>query len=125
MLKTRKINRIIEADTSHYGNYQGIYGQGDSNFIYGADALAQILTHQILSIRGEITNKTDFGVDWFSRNAGDNQKVVLDTQIREILLKNPYVRSILTFVSNYNANSNSYTLNFTIDTTEGLLQINI
>lgn len=44
MLKTRKI--IKSTDDNNYGNYQGVYGQGSGNFIYGADALAQILTHK-------------------------------------------------------------------------------
>lgn len=118
MLKTRKI--VKAQDNGEYGGYVGAYGQGQGNFIYGADALAQILTHQILSVRGEIRSRTDFGVDWFKKGATKN---LFDTEIRQILTNNRYVKSILSF--NSKLVNNNYTLTFRVDTTEGLLQISI
>lgn len=125
MLKTRKINKIPSSSSQQYGYYEGIYGQGDSNFIYGADALAQILTHQILTIKGEIDINADYGVNWFTKNAGSSQKVLLDSQIKEILLNNVYVNSIVEFNSSYTADTNTYNVSFTVNTTEGLLSISL
>lgn len=119
MLKTRKIIKTSS------GNYSGVFGQGNANFVYGVDALAQILTHQILTIRGELKTRTDFGVDWFNRTDTQNEKIILDTQIKNIIHNNPYVKTILSFNSFLNTNTNTYNLNFKASTTEGLLEVNI
>lgn len=123
MLKTRAIAK--DKNVTSYGQYKGIYGQGDSNFIYGADALAQILTHQLLSVRGEITNRVNFGVDWFVSYNPLVKKIILDTQIKEILRNNYYVNNILSFKSTYNSENNTYVVQTKLDTTEGLLLITI
>lgn len=123
MLKTRKIVKFDVYNNSSYGGYQGIYGQGASNFIYGADALAQILTHQILTIRGELKDRTDYGIDWFKKDIGSNTKILLDTQIKNLLINNFYVNNILLFESSYK--DDQYSLNIKLATTEGLLQITI
>lgn len=123
MLKTRAI--VKDRSISSYGQYKGIYGQGDRDFIYGADALSQILTHQILSIRGEITNRVNFGVDWFINYTPTTKKFVLDTQIKEIIRNNYYVNNILSFKSTYDVKNNIYTVQTKLDTTEGLLMITI
>ena len=118
MLKTRKILK----DNS---NYTGIFGQGNANFISGAEALAQILTHQILTIRGELKTRVNFGVDWFTHKAVGNEKLQIDNQIRNVIINNPYVKSILAFESTFNPQTNMYNLSFKADTTEGLLSVNI
>lgn len=123
MLKTRKIIRSNTADT--FGQYQGIYGQGASNFIYGGEALAQILTHQILTVKGELKTRTDYGCDWFSIDYGSDKKIILDTQIKDILINNVYVDSIVSFDSEYNNQNGTYTANIKVLTTEGLLELNI
>lgn len=119
MLKTRKI--IKNAD----GTYSGVFGQGSANFIYGADALAQILTHQILTLRGELKTRTDFGVEWFKNNNASEQKVLLDTQIKNILNDNIYVSNILSFISNYNLQTNTYNATIKVETTDGMLELQI
>lgn len=125
MLRTRKIVKITNPDATNLGQYEGIYGQGKSNFIYGADALAQILTHQILTIRGELSNRIDFGVDWFKKGQASQIKSMYDAQIKQILIDNIYVNSILTFTSEFTNTTNTYTASFSVDTTEGILQLSI
>lgn len=125
MLRTRKIVKITDTTASNFGQYVGIYGQGSSEFIYGADALAQILTHQILTIRGEFTNQVNFGVDWFTKATPTRLKSIYDSQIKQLLMDNPYVNTIMSFDSNYVSATNTYTVELSVDTTEGLLQISI
>lgn len=123
MLKTRAITKITNTNATNYGQFQGVLGQGKSNFIYGADALAQILTHQLLSIRGEITNKINFGVNWFADNTPTTTKNMFDIQIQTILNENIYVKSIMSFKSEYSSQTNTYSAKIKVDTTEGLLNI--
>ena len=119
MLKVRKIIKNTD------GTYNGVYGQGEANFVYGADALAQILTHQILTLRGELKTRTDFGVEWFKNNNASEQKVLLDTQIKNILNDNIYISNILSFISNYNLQTNTYNATIKVETTDGMLELQI
>lgn len=119
MLKARKI--IKNSD----GTYSGVFGQGSANFVYGAEALAQILTHQILTLRGELKNQTSFGVNWFNNQNATQQKVLLDTQIKNMLNDNIYVSNILSFNSNYNLQNNTYNATIKVETTDGMLELSI
>lgn len=125
MLRTRKIVKINDASSNQFGQYKGVYGQGESNFVYGEEALAQILTHQILTIRGEFSNRTNFGVNWFSNLSAKDQKTIYDSQIKQILVENPYVEALISFSSTYEPTTNNYSANFTLQTTEGRLQLYI
>lgn len=119
MLKVRKIIKNTD------GAYEGVFGRGTANFIYGGEALAQILTHQILTLRGELKNQTDFGVSWFSNENANQQKVLLDTQIKNILNNNIHVSNILSFSSNYNLQTNTYNATIKVETTDGMLELSI
>lgn len=119
MLKCRKI--ILNND----GTYEAIFGQGRLNFLYDAEALAQILTHQILTKKGELKTKINYGVDWFSNIDPINLKTIYDTQIKNILTSNIYVTAILSFNSEYNLQTNTYNAKIKVSTTEGMLQLNI
>lgn len=120
MLKTRKI--ILDDN----GDYIGVYGQGEANFITDAEALAQILTHKLLTIKGELPTRASYGVSWFDNTyTGNEKKLLYDTQIRDILTTDNYVDRIESFESNYTPSTGVYTATISVLTTEGLLQINI
>lgn len=120
MLKTRKI--ILNANSE----YVGIYGQGNANWVYGAEALAQILTHKLLTVLGELPTRALFGVSWFDNKYPANEKKVLyDTQIRAILSTDNYVERIISFNSVYSTENGTYSASIEVLTTEGLLQLNI
>lgn len=116
MLKTRKY--ILTEN----GAYQGVYGRGDGNWVYGGEALAVILTHKLLSVRGEILNHADFGITWFKQS---DYKQTFDTQIRQMVLADERVISILDFNSNLDLQNREYRAKLLANTTEGLLQLAI
>lgn len=120
MLAVRKIEK-----SAQNGNYFGIFGQGNANIITGGDALAQILTHQILTVRGELKTRTDYGVDWFNQKDPNNVKTIFDAQIRNIIISNPYVVQIISFNSTYDPNLSLYTLRTELVTTEGRLELSL
>lgn len=119
MLQTRKIEKNTD------GSYCGVFGQGNANFITGGDALAQILTHQILTVKKELKTNVDFGVSWFDKTHGLNGKTIIDTQIKNIIISNPYVKRIMSFQSTFNNATQTYNLITKILTTEGLLLLTL
>lgn len=119
MLQTRKIYKNANNE------YIGVFGQGEANLISGADALAQILTHQLLVVKGELKTDELYGVSWFSNENPDTYKILLDTQIKRTVTNNPYVRRIMSYNSKLDYNKNTMNVTIKVDTTEGLLEINI
>lgn len=70
MLKTRRV--VINAD----GNYVGVYGQGDGNWCYNAEALTTILRGKCLTVAKGVASHSE-GVDTqatgdWSHSAGYN-----------------------------------------------------
>lgn len=116
MIKTRKI--ILNEDT---GAYEGVYGKGDGNWCYGIEALATILACRVRTVRGEILNHADVGVQWFS----GKPKEFIDDQVRSTLLKDGRVYRISQFTSQIDLQNRQYNATIVLDTTEGLLEMSI
>lgn len=119
MLRTRN---IINTDD---GSYVGIFGQGNANWISGGEALAQIITHQLLTVKGELPTNENYGISWFDHSNPQTEKVLKDTQIKKIINDNPYVYRILEYRSVLNLEKNTMNVYVKIETTEGLLEINV
>ena len=119
MLRTRKIEK------GSNGEYVGVFGQGNADWISGADALAQIITHQLLTIKGELPTNISYGVSWFEHKNPNTEKILKDTQIKKILNDNPYVNRITNYKSSIDHEKNSMSVSFKVETTEGLLEINL
>lgn len=118
MIKTRKI--VKDSET---GNYVGMFGRGNANWIYGLDAFAQIITHQIMTIKGELKTKTDYGVSWFEKENQGRTKTLFDTQIKRIIVENSFVLQVNKFESNIDIDKNSYSLYTEITTTDGTIEV--
>ena len=119
MVRTRKITKNAD------GSYSGVYGQGNANWVTGGDALAQIITHQLLTIKGELPTNENYGVSWFDHSNPQTDKVLKDTQIKRIINDNPYVYRILEYRSVVDLERNTMEVYVKIETTEGLLEINV
>ena len=119
MLQVRKISKTDN------GEYFGVFGQGNANFISGGEALAQILTHQLLTVKGELLQSVDYGVSWFEHDNPNTEQFLKDTQIKRIITQNPYVQKIMSFNSELNRENNTYNVEVKVLTTEGLLTLNL
>ena len=119
MVKTRKITKTED------GAYVGIFGQGNANWLTGGDALAQIITHQLLTIKGELPTDEDYGVSWFDHSNPQTEKILKDAQIKKVINDNPYVYRILQYNSVIDLEKNTMNVTVKIETTEGLLEINV
>ena len=119
MLQTRKI--VKNAD----GSYSAVFGQGNANMISGADALAQILTHQLLSIKGEIQTDTSYGVSWLTTDNPSTDIQIKNSQIKNIIINNPYVIRIMEYSSNFNSQNDTFNVYVKVLTSEGMLELNL
>lgn len=119
MLQVRKITK------TENGEYVGVFGQGNANIISGADALAQILTHQLLTVKGELLQNVNYGVSWFEHDDPNTEQFLRDSQIKRIIMQNPYVERIMSFSSNLDRQNNIYNVEVKVQTSEGLLTLNL
>lgn len=119
MLQVRKISK------NDNGEYVGVFGQGNANLISGGDALAQILTHQLLTVKGELLQNVNYGVSWFEHDNPNTEQLLKDTQIKRIIMQNPYVERIMSFNSYLDRENNIYNVEVKVQTTEGLLTLNL
>lgn len=119
MVKTRKISQNED------GSYSGVFGQGNANWLYGGDALAQIIKHQLLTVKGELPTDESYGVSWFDHTNPNTEKILKDTQIKRIINSNPYVYRIVEYNSVIDYEHNTMNVRVKVETTEGLLEINV
>lgn len=119
MLQTRKIVKNED------GSYSAVFGQGNANLINGANALAQILTHQLLTIKGELPTETNYGVSWLAHDNPNSDIQIKNSQIKNIIINNPYVIRIMEYTSNFNNQTNNFNVYVKVLTSDGILELNL
>lgn len=95
------------------GNHDWTFGYGLSNYISGNMAIGLNIETRILSWVGDCFFDTTAGIDWANRLGSKNQRALLESDLRRIILQSYGVTGIVSFdtVLTGRAFSASYTIN--------------
>ena len=98
------------------------FGHGQSDFyIDQPEAVAQAVDTRLRLWLGEWFLDTSDGTNWQTGVLGRYTASTRDAIIRERILGNPGVNSIISYSSNFNSNSRTYDVNVSIDTIYGVV----
>lgn len=78
-------------------NHDWTFGQGKSNYLTGDAAIGLNLETEILSWLGDCFFDTLAGIDWINRLGSKNQRTLLETDLRRLILTSYGVTGLTQF----------------------------
>lgn len=108
-------------------NYDVVFGNGKLDYLEDLDAVVQMIRTKLLLFKGEWWENTDIGLPlWQSilgvPGAGNNKQAV-DALIQKRILETPYVTSMESMSSAYDAATRSYSISVTVNTAFGQVTV--
>ncbi len=108
-------------------NYDVVFGNGKLDYLEDLDAVVQMIRTKLLLFKGEWWENTDIGLPlWQSilgvPGAGNNKQAV-DALIQKRILETPYVTSMESMSSAYDAATRSYSIAVTVNTAFGQVTV--
>jgi hypothetical protein len=104
------------------GDY--MFGQGNSCFLSGRDAVAQAILTRLKMFQGEFWEDTADGLPFFKSMAGQFDKDLIDMTVRSRILNTPGVNRVVSFSSSINRLRN-YRLECTVETNYGNVSVEV
>ncbi len=104
------------------GDYQ-IGGGLASFYINSPTAVAQAVRTRLLLFAHEWFLDTTDGTDWFGKVLGKYTQGTRDAVIRERILNTPGVNTILSYSSQFNSATRTFTVNASLDTIYGVVPV--
>ena len=95
-------------------NHDWTFGQGTGNYLTGNPAIGLNIETRILSWLGDCFFDTGAGIDWANRLGSKNQRQLLESDLRRIILQSYGVTGIVTF--NTSVTGRAFSANYTINT---------
>jgi len=102
---------------------------GNQSFVNGREAVAQAILTRLRLLYGEWWENTADGLPLFEKilgaYGGDNVREAVDLIISERIQQTQNVTQLLTYESEFDANTRLYSANCTVDTAFGEFSLNI
>jgi hypothetical protein len=97
----------------------------DLEILTGMDYYEQKIKIKFLFFKGEWFLDTTVGVDWYGTVLVKNPNLTnVDNLLKITALEEPFMISLIEWISSYDINNNTYTVNFKADTDAGELTFN-
>lgn len=95
-------------------NHDWTFGRGTTNYVSNNQAIGLNIETRILSWFGDCFFNMKAGVDWVNRLGSKDQRTLLETELRRIILQSYGVTGITQFDTILNGRA--FTLNCTVNT---------
>lgn len=97
---------------------------GDIELVTGQDAIAQDIRSAIHTIRGEYFLDSSVGINYFGEILIKNyDPIIIENAFKNAILSRPGVLQITNFIFDVNKTNRTATLNFSVKTIEGEIDI--
>jgi hypothetical protein len=95
------------------------YESYDCATVSGIDQVVQNVKIRLLFIRGEWFRDVRKGVPYFENEFTKGDKDVVDSFIKAEIIETPEVRNLLSYTSTFDAETRTYSIEFSVDTIYG------
>lgn len=104
-------------------NSDYVFGSNKNSYIQGAEAVKQAVSTRLRQLIYEWWEDLEDGLPLWQQIIGSRDRIRAEGIIRKRVQETKYVRSILYFVSDWDANIRNLTINIILDTEFGQIEV--